>query len=325
MIMMKPIRIKFILFCGLLLFALHSCFNKYTEEYNSLNINELPLPCSVKCNNAVSDTANVLPLEIANQLFKYINRFEGEQFYILMKNPETWAVEYRLPSLSPDFEIWIVSNTGESSVKLLATISIAETPAVIQALPIAYNIAIEKTNYIESEFWTADIDNSYNIVVTKNYERLYSIVEEGAENKSNFFTKKDNYIIELNGKITYQKPKIFDIDYNAIIQFADTSIVGGLSEDWVQNTIEIQEQIEALGILFITATAGFDKVEIKNYYGETVDIVDISSFISKHDIGYLALKKGEKPLFIPYASADKCLQKAEGYFNLEIITKNEEE
>ena len=321
---MRPIHTKFTFLCGLL-FVFCSCFNSKEEECNMLNISELPLPCSIKCNNIIDDSANILPLEIANQLLRHLNRFEGEQFNIVTKMPETWAIECKLPAFSPDFDIWIVSNLGESAIKLLATITTAETPTLIQALPIAYNIAIEKTNYIESEFWSAEIDNSYNIAVTKKYERLYSIIEENAGNKSNSLTKQDSYTIELNGKITYQKPETFDINYLAIVQFTDTSVVGSLNEDWVLNSIEIQEQIESLNILFVTVTTAFDRVEIKNYHGETVDIVDISSFINKHNMGYLALKKGEKTLFIPYVPAAQCLQKAEGYFKMEIVAKTEEE
>ncbi|MCL2131226.1 MAG: hypothetical protein FWH36_02035 [Lentimicrobiaceae bacterium] len=322
---MKSVYKRRFFLCGLLFFVCHSCFNDKADDCNVLNINEQALPCTVKCNNTINgDSGNILPIDIANQLYKHLNRFEGEQFNILTKMPENWAIECMLPSFSPDFAIWIVSNVGESAVKLLATLTTAENPMVIQALPIAYNIAIEKTNYIESEFWTADIDNSYNIIVTKKYERLYSIIEENTENKSVSVTKKDNYTIELNGKIAYQKPETFDADYLAIVQFADTAVVGMLDEDWVLNSMEIQEKIEPLGIFFVTATSDFDKVEIKNYHGETVDIVDISSFINRHNMGYLALKKGEKTLFIPYSAADVCLQKVENQFNMEILTENEE-
>jgi hypothetical protein len=322
---MKPVYTKFIFLCLMLLFVFCSCFNRKADEGNELDISEIALPYNIKCNNMLSDSVNILPLEIANQLFKHLNRFEGESFHILTKMPETWAVECKLPPFSPDFDIWIVSNIGESVIKLLVTITTSENQTVIQALPIAYNIAIEKTNYIESEFWSAEIDPAYNIIVDKKYERLYSIIEENTENKSNSITKKDNYKIELDGKISYQKPETFDMDYRAIVQFADTSVVGMLNEDWVLNSMEIQEHIEELGILFVTVTGGFDHVEIKNYHGETIDIVDISGFINKHNMGYLALKKGEKTFFIPYASATQCLQKAENYFGVEIIAKNEED
>jgi len=309
----------------LLFFLCQSCFNKKGNDDNTLIISEKSVPCSIKCNNIVSDTASIVPLEIANQFYKHINRFEGGQFNIVTKMPETWAVECKLTPFSPDFDIWIVSNIGESFVKLLVTLTTGETPTVIQALPIAYNIAIEEFNYIESEFWAAEIDNSYNIIVTKKYERLYSIVNDSTENKSNTSTKQDNYLIELNGKIVYQKPETFDAQYNAIVQFADMAVVGTLGEDWVLNSIAVQERVEALNIFFVIATTNFNAVEITDYHGEIVDIVDISSFISKHNTGYLLLKKGEKTLFIPYDTPEKCLQKAESYFNLEILTKNEEE
>jgi len=289
-----------------------------------LVINELEVPCSIKCNNTIDDSAAVLPLGIANQLYRHLNQFDGGQFNILTKMPENWAVECKLTPFSPDFDIWIVSNTGESFIKLLVTLTTDETPIVIQALPLAYNIAIEETNYIESEFWTAEIDNSYQIIVAKRYERLYSIVDDSTENKSNTILQKDSYFIELDGKISYQNPETFDMDYMAIVQFADTSIIGDLDENWVLYSIDIQANIESLNIFFVCVTSDFEKVEIKNYYGEVVDIVDISNFINKHNMGYLALKKGEKTLFIPYGTPEICLQKAANYFKMDILTKMEE-
>ena len=314
---------KHFFLCLLLFFLCQSCFNK-KENDDALVISERAVPCRIKCNNTISDTAPIVPLEIANQFYKYINQFEGGQFNIV-KKPDAWAIECKLTPFSPDFDIWIVSNIGESFIKLLVTLTTDETPTVIQALPIAYNIAIEELNYIESEFWAADIDNSYNIIVSKKYERLYSIIDDSTENKSNTSTKQDNYFIELNGKIGYKKPETFDSQYNAIVQFADVSVVGNLDEDWVLNSIAIQERTEPLNIFFVVATAHFNAVEITDYHGEVVDIVDISSFITKHNAGYLLLKKGEKTLFVPYDAPEKCLQKAESYFNVEIVVKNEEQ
>ena len=315
---LTPVRHSFL---SIFLFVfLFSCTNAVKEECNVLEIEELPLPCTIECSNRTGDSVNLLPLSIENQLFKHIKKFEGTPFNISVKMPENWVIECKLPAFSPDFEILILSNEGEAYVKILAAIT--PDDKVIQALPVAYNVAMEEKNYIESEYWSAEIDETYNIIVTKKHERLYSITEQSAENKSVSTTIKDSYKIELNGKISYQKPETFDLDYNAIIQFADTSVIGQLNEDWILNSIEVQEKIESLNILFITATAHFERVEIKNYYGETVDIVDITNFINKHNMGYLALKKGEKPLFIPYSTAEKCLQKAEGYFKMDILEKN---
>ena len=315
---------KYVSIC-VLFFVYYSCFNDKIGDGNAFIVDEQELPCGIRCNNTISDSNQILPMEIANQLYKHIKKFEGEQFNILTKTPDTWAVECKLTPFSPDFDIWVVSNMGESFIKLLVTLTSDETPTVIQALPIAYNIAIEEVNYIESEFWSADVDNSYNIIVNKKYERLYSITDDSTENRSNTVSKKDNYIIELNGKIAYQKPQTFDMDYLAIVQFADTSVIGTLNEDWILYSIDIQEKIEALNIFFVTVTSDFDKVEIKNYHGETIDIVDISSFINKHNMGYLALKKGEKTLFVPYTTPEICLQKAANYFQMNILSKNEEE
>jgi hypothetical protein len=71
------------------------------------------------------------------------------------------------------------------------------------------------------------------------------------------------------------------------------------------------------------ATTRFDKLSIYNYRGDEVDMVDISSYLNKHNMGYLAVKKGEKPFFIPYSTSKECLRKAFNYFGIENLLQSE--
>ena len=308
------------LFVLIAIFAF-SCGNKKEDVSVSYSdLNEKKLPCAIACSAISEDTAQVLTTDIVNDLLRYFKQYQGNKMKIQTPIPEDWGVEYKLTPMSPDFDIWVITNLGEPTYKFLATVTTSsETPAIIQAIPVAYSVGNEKNNFIESEQWTAIVQDDYKIIVTKIYEKLYSLTDTlSAGNKSVTQKTEDIYTIENDGRITYEIPPAFDVDYRAIIQFADTAAIGNvLDELWLWNSIEIQEVTEPLDILHCLATTRFDKLSIYNYRGDVVDIIDISSYLNKHNIGYLAIKKGEKPLFIPYSSSKECLQKAFKYFGME--------
>jgi hypothetical protein len=298
-----------------------SCGNKKENvSANYLDLKEKKLPCMITCSTLSEDTAQVLTTDAVNQLLRYFKQYQGNKLKIKTPIPEDWGVEYKLTPMSPDFDIWIITNLGDPAYKFLATVTFtSEMPYIIQAIPIACNVGIEKNNFIESEQWTAVIQDDYKIIVTKIYEKLYSLTDTiNIDNESIRIKKEDVYTIEIDGRIIYEIPPSFDMDYRAIIQFADTAAIGNvLDEQWIWNSIEIQKVIESMDIQFSLATTRFDKLSIYNYRGDEIDIIDISSYLTKHNMGYLAIRKGERPLFIPYSSSKECLQKAFQYFGIE--------
>lgn len=292
---------------------------KETNTIENFNLKEENLPYSISCSDFPKDSLYVLSDEMVSHLLRSLKNYQGRQMNILTSIPEEWGVECKLTPMSSDFDIWIISNLGEPTHKFLATVtSTSGTPSIIQAIPIACNTGIEKVNFIESEQWTALVKDDYKVIITKIYEKLYSLTDTLTPgNESIHIKQEDVYNIENDGKITYEIPLSFNIDYRAIIQFADTVITGNvLDEYWLWNAIEIQEIIEPMGILFGIITTRFDELSIYDYHGEKVDILDISPVLNKHNMGFLAIKKGEKPLFIPYSSSKECLQKAFKYFDL---------
>jgi hypothetical protein len=298
-----------------------SCNSKQeTDTTANFELKEENLPYTVTCSDLPKDSLQILSNELVNQLFRDLKNHQGLRMSISVPLPEEWGVECKLMPMSSDFDIWIISNKGESTLKFLATVTEQSgIPFIIQSIPVACNAGVEKVNFIESEQWSAVVGDDYKIIVTKVYEKLYSLVDTVMEdNESATVRQEDIYYIESTGRITYEIPPSFNMDYRAIIQFADTAITGNiLDEQWLWSTIEIQEVVEPMGILFETITSHFDKSVIYNYRGEKIDIIDISSFLNKHNMGFLAIKKGEKPLFIPYSSSEECLKKAFKYFEVE--------
>lgn len=299
---------------------------KETATIESFELKEEKLPYKVTCSDLPKDSIQILSNELVNQLFRNLKNHQGVKMNISIPLPEEWGVECKLTPMSSDFDIWIISNKGEPTLKFLATVTTLTIPSIIQAIPVACNSGVEKVNFIESEQWYANVEDDYKIIVTKEYEKLYSLIDTVmAENESVIEKKEDIYYIESTGRITYEIPPSFNMDYRAIIQFADTAITGNiLDEQWLWNAIDIQEVVEHRGILFETITSHFDKAVIYDYRGEKMDIIDISSFLNKHNMGFLAIKKGEKPFFIPYSSSTECLQKAFKYFEIEYEFQDEE-
>ena len=305
-----------------------SCGSK-TENIlgNYSDLKEANLPCTITCSTLSEDTAIVLSNDIINDLLRCFRRYEGNKMKIQTPIPNDWVVEYKLTPMSPDFDIWIIANIGEPTYKFLATVTTSSEPTVIQAIPISYSVGNEKNNFIESEEWMAVVQTDYTVVVTKIYEELYSLTNTlNPNNESVNIKKEDIYTIENNGRITYEIPPSFAIDYFAIIQFADTVAIGNvLDEQWLWNSIDIQKVTEQFDVLFNIVTTRFDKLSIYNYRGDEIDIIDISSYLTKHNMGYLAIKKGEKPLFIPYSSSKECLQKSFDYFKIDYLAQEENE
>jgi hypothetical protein len=315
-------------FCFFIIgFIAYSCQNKQqVGAEQSFELTEKRLPNIISFSDE-QDSVQILSDGFASQVLRYLKNYEGVKMKIQTPLPENWAVEYKLTSMSSDFDIWIISNTGDITHKMLATVTISQPPSIIQAVPVAYSAGIEKNNSIESEQWEAVVKEDYSIVVKKSYEKIYSMTDTANRHASTSIKTEDIYIIENNGKIRYEAPVVYDIDYRAIVQFADTTSTGNiLGEDWLWNSIEIQEAAEPVGILFSTVTKDFSKLSIHNYRGDEVDIIDISPYLEKHNMGYLILQKGQKPVFAPYSSAKEFLPKVFKHFELEyIIEENDDE
>ncbi|MBO4737988.1 MAG: hypothetical protein J5606_00330 [Bacteroidales bacterium] len=306
-----------ILFFSLIMLLLVACHSSNTEvEEIILNVQQLP--ATITCGNAQNENTKVLDDNQSSFIIKQLKIFD-KKFFTKINISENWIAECEIESFSSDFDIWLITNEGEPYLKLLVTV--AENEKFIDLIPIACNVGTEKTKYVESEYWQASIDEEYRIIITKQYDKLYSLSDEGYESGKSVSKKtEDEYYIADNGTFVYVEKNIFNIDYKAIVMFADKEkLLNPLDDEWIWNAITIQENIESLDILFKEVYSDFDKVSIYNYQGEEVDIVDISNFISTTDKGFIILQKDKDPLFVPYGSPQDVLNKAMLFFEMPII------
>ncbi len=307
-------RILFLSLIMLLLVACHSSDNEVAE----IILNEQQLPTTITCETNQNENTQVLDDSQSSFIIKQLKKVE-KSFFTKINIRENWIVESKIESFSPNFDIWIIANEGEQYIKLLATID--ENGTFIDAIPIACNVGTEKTKYVESEYWQTQIDEEYRIIITKKYDKLYSLSDEGYESGKSYSKKaEDEYYITDDGTFVYVEKNIFNVDYKAIVMFADKEkLLNPLDDQWIWNAITIQENIESLNILFKEVYSDFDKISIYNYQGEEVDIVDISNFISTADKGFIILQKDKDPLFVPYNSPQNVLNKAMLFFEMPII------
>ncbi|MBP5413324.1 MAG: hypothetical protein J6Y47_08740 [Bacteroidales bacterium] len=288
------------------------------ENTQTFSLTEKKVPCDISCQESITDTANILPLHMVNDIIRSLKNFKGTGFKLPTTIPDTWIAEYKLEAFS-DFDIWIISNAGEPTFKILATVS-SDTSTIIQAIPIAYNTAKEKPQYIESEYWQCHIDDIYNITVSKEYEMLHSLTEDSTADHSNLHYKtEDQYIIEADGTISYIEKPSFNIDYKAVILFADTSHIDlNNNETWLWNAISMHEHLEPVNIIFQECYNQFDKISVKNYTGEEVDMLNISEEVNRHHIGYIIVTNETEPEYIPYDSPQNILRNIMQILNMDI-------
>lgn len=318
-------KVKTVIFSVCIAICFNACVDK-KQGNDAFILTEKTLPCKIQCSDEQADSLPELDDGIINQFLPFIKKYEGHKAVLKMPLPSEWKAEYKIESLSPDFEIWIVTNLHEVTHKALITLKKSTSGyEVISGLWIAYSTAIEGSNYIESEEWIGNIDEEYTIRMKKQYEKIHSSLNDSIPPTNILQVKEDVYQISLNGNILYQQPEIYETDYMAVVQFADTTEKGiVLDEEWIWNSIHMQEVLEEHNILFAEITHNFDKVSIRNYHGEEVDNINIYPLLSTYSKGYLFLKKGQSPTYHRYCEAKECLEKALPFFGIAVEQETEE-
>lgn len=297
-----------LLLCGALLAA---CRPK-KEEFPA-PVTMLELPCRIICGDQPSDSLPVLPEALQNQLYRYLKHVAGTGIRLKAPLPGQWKIEAGIESPSPDYDIWIVSGSGDAQYKMLLTVTVPERggePELVSALLAAYSCAEEQRYRIESEEWCAEMSEDYSVTVHKKYESLHSLGDTTSATHANSeSTVRDEYRLQLaEGRFVYQEP-VYNEPYRAVIQFMDTS-GSAFSVDslWVENAMAMQEALEPENVLFMEIFDRFQQVMVTNYEGELVDEVDLSDFLKTYSRGYIILEKGKKPRYLRYCPAAKALE-----------------
>lgn len=304
-----------------ILFMLLAFSCKRKQQEVMFEPEKVALPCVISCQTVLSDSVYAFPEAFEGSLYRFLKQTKGKKADLKIPYPEKWQLEAALESPFPGIDLWIVSNPGEITHKLLVTMSVprveGEKPEIIDGLWIAYSAANERTNCIESEEWKAEIDAEAVIRVHKKYEVLYSMSDTSHGTDDNRLKEvTDVFHVDYTGVIKYEEP-LFTENYRAVIQFMDTAESGlELDDEWVEKTMVMQEYLEPYGICFVEVFQHFDEVLLTNYQGEPVDVVNISPFLKTYGRGFVLVEKGKKPRYVRYGSAVDCLKKAYALWGL---------
>ena len=314
-----------LLLCGALLTACRP-----NKEELPAPVMMVGLPCRIICGYQPSDSLPLLPEALQNQLYRYLKHVTGTGIRLKAPLPGQWCIEAGIESPSPDYDIWIVSGSGDAQYKMLLTVTVpekGEEPELVSALLAAYSCAEEQRFRIESEEWYAEMTEDYSVTVHKKYETLHSLGDTTAATHENSeSTVRDEYRLQLaEGRFVYQEP-VYNEPYRAVIQFMDTS-ESAFSADslWVENAMAMQEALEPENVLFMEIFDRFQQVMVTNYEGELVDEVDLSDFLKSYRRGYIILEKGKKPRYLRYCPAAEAIEKIFGLWGLEYHPDDEED
>lgn len=309
--MKKYLSITALTFCLLLL--LFACKSKKTQTLQPPVT--LDVPCEITADAPATDSLPLLPENIQTELYHYIKHVKGEPIALRAELPDSWQVEAALESPSPNFDIWLVSSMGEASYKMLVTLTVPDEKEterdLISALLVAYSYGKERAYKIESEEWYTQVEADYTLTIHKKQESLHSLSDTTAASHANRSSEiKDVFRLnDMTGNFEFQEPEYTEA-YRAVLQFMDTTVSGlSADEQWLQNTMVMQETLEPENIYFMELFNHFDQVMVTNYMGELVDEVDVSDFLKTYSRGYIILEKGKKPRYLRYCPASEALSK----------------
>lgn len=100
--------------------------------------------------------------------------------------------------------------------------------------------------------------------------------------------------------------------WKAIVAFNNSE---SISEDWSWFYGDIIEACQGKGIYVLHVQDGQSKVSIGPKI-EPVAVVDITSFLDDHEMGYLFIAEGQKIKYQEYNMPDIVLEKASEYFGI---------
>jgi len=324
--------IKVIYFSIILI--LSSCNNNDdVQTLRDKTIKELTLPAKVSLVDYDSSNTEYLSDTLSQQLNSLTGRFPGEKPQLKLSYDQKWSIGYKIKS-DKDFDIMVVEQGKNSKVRCLITISKKIPIQIISSIIVALDNYKESLGSIESEVWTSDISKDLLVKVNKQYEKIKNTEinkkSESENDGKNIALAEETYKILPSGKIeimknTYQTKidstinKKYDIVIIFMIKATDES--PQLSEDWLLYNNDIQNICSENNIQTQYCYDNFEKVNISNSKGKTIETLNIKTFVDEFSSGYIVAKNDKKPLYIPFSKPEESLPLISKYFGVELILK----
>lgn len=255
--------------------------------------------------------------EFLEDFLAIANNYMGQHLTISARLPEQWGVVCveRLPE---GRELYLLQSENREWIYLVITSGFG-TQRILDALPVAVNLASQVDDSLEKEYWSTNRESDGAFVVLKKYEWVRSVAEatrEEYEQDPASFTRAFEYIntyyINELSRFEYIETDTVP-EYSAVIFYYKPELK---PEEWDDYIPIIQSYCEENEIIFDEIYQDFDQVVIRDYNLNTITELDLTPYISATGSGMIMLKKGVEPKSEIFGSYDRMKIEIKRYYKI---------
>lgn len=333
------VKRDFVIFCiSCFVFAFISCNNLDDAKTDNLNkiYPELKPPFRIGINQ-IKEKDSTFEIVLTKYKERLISTIETQNPILKFNYHDRWKICYKI-NTNKTFDIFVVEqHDNQDAHSLMLITSKKEQPQnIISAVIVGLENYTEDVDKIESEDWSAIINENLNIKILKKHEIISSSSKEKiidfSENTNiikSIDEVEETYKINDDGSIVFVEKAYFskpstqniDLSYRAVVAFKYTNDENDdLSNDeWMLNNIEIQNACTSQNIYFCQAYDNFENVFITDNSNNILDTINISFATQQSSKGYVMIHSKHTPSYIEYNDKKIILKAISAYFNLELM------
>lgn len=270
---------------------------------------------------SLTDGTTLYPLsdDFISSFLRKASSYQGHVLTADAVLPEAWGVRCveRLPGGK---ELWLLQSQSREWMYLVITSGFG-TQRILDLIPVAVDVAIQKPGCLETEQWWAVREPDGAFAVTKEYEWLRSLTnvsrqdyEANPQKYNRTSSCVDKYYINDMGRFDYFAVVEDTLpDYSAVVFFYDAAQKPPAWDDCIPR---MQAFCEENNIFFEEVYQDYSQVIIHDFMLEEVLSIDIIPLIEDTECGMLMLKRGEEPKVVSFGSFDYMQMALRRYFKL---------
>lgn len=300
---------------------LASCGNKTHQPSNEDNTYTYPVEIiedTIQTN--VSDNATLYPMseELLDRFLNKAQDYKGVKVTAQAEFPKEWGVRC-IERMPEGKEMWLIQSKSREWLYLAITSGYG-TQRILDLMPVAVNVAIEKDDILETEVWQTVRKPDGAFVITKSYEWVKSLSKA---TKQEFINDPEKYhrtasyveqfIINEDGRFEQVEEEDSIPDYNAVIFFYNRNEKPAI---WDQNIEQMESYCEENNILYEEVYQNYNDVVIHDFEMTFTINTDITPFVSNMSCGMVMMKKNEMPKAINLGSVEYMQMELKRYFKL---------
>ncbi|MDL2296868.1 hypothetical protein LJC68_02230 [Bacteroidales bacterium OttesenSCG-928-B11] len=320
---MRKIKLfSFLLGVIIISINLQGCKPKKTDSTTQSVEEQVEYPVKLIPNlieTSIDDTEMLYPLseDFLEDFMEMAQNYEGMHVKTEIAFPEEWGL-LSVENLPESRELWHLQSKCREWMYLVITSGMG-TQRILDLLPVAVNLSVQKDNILQTELWTTRRESDGAFLVTKEYNWLRSIENVSRMDLDTNFSayQNESHVIDkyyINDMSRFEFiPRIDSIEYSAVVFYYNQETK---PEEWDEVAPILQSYCEEKGIFFDEIHSGYNNIKIRDFKMNDIAEVDITPYMGVSEAGMVMFHSNEEPKNVSFGSHERMMIEIRRYFNI---------